>query len=151
MRLSAPTYDPPLFASVLDDIRSIVRAMRMFPVPRRARDFRLSRDDAMRLRRFAWSVRLRVALRSLAASMSAAGIVLAVVTAPLAASAPSVDSAVRQEVAPMGAPPAAGDTYAQSDPAGMLGDAPSFLVVGGLGLFLLQWGTERAGRPSRRR
>lgn len=140
-------------ANLVRELRAIASALTSLPRARRTRDFRLTAVDAARRRRFAWAPRLRVGLRSLAAAMSAAGLAgLLLTSIPTGSAGAAAD---QREIQPMGGPaitqgsPPPPKAEPQSGPA-LLGDAPAFLIVGGLGLFLFQWGTERAGRPSRR-
>ena len=150
-------------ASLLRDLRALaaaLAALRRAVPPKRTRDYRLTTAEAARLRRFAWSIRLRGIIRPVAAGMTAAGlaaILLTTVPTTMPAAAP-ID---QRESYPLAVPPDGGGrpgtagSPSQPAPASTtildLGEAPAILLGGGLGLFLLQWGTERAGRPSRRR
>ena len=138
-------------AALLRDLRVIARALPLMPRPRRTRDFRLTASDATQLRRFAWMPRIRTVLRPLAVTMTAAGLAgLMLTTVPFGAPA----GAELHGVSPMSGQDE-GQTPARTgdDGSGILdlGEAPAILIGGGFGLFLLQWGTERAARPSRRR
>jgi anti-sigma factor RsiW len=144
-------------AALVRDLRAIACALPLLARPRRTRDFRLSASEAARLRRFAWAPRFRVVLRSLAATMSAAGLAGLLLTAMPTGSAGAPAAVDRHEVQSMGGPAVGSESPPPREQAppqsstSALEEAPAFLIVGGLGLFLLQWGTERAGRPSRRR
>ncbi len=138
-------------AGLVRDLTLIARALPLLPRPRRTRDFHLTPTDASRLRRFAWVPRIRTVLRPLAITMTAAGLAgLALTTVPFTTPA----AAEIQVVSPMSGQDEGGTPARTGDErSGILdlGEAPAILIGGGFGLFLLQWGTERAARPSRRR
>lgn len=145
-------------ATLLRDLRALAWALPTLPRPNRGRDFRLTSAEAARLSRFAWSIRLRGIIRPVAAGMSAAGLGAILVTA-VPSLMPAAGPVDLRESTPITAPSDGanpGTMIAAPPPAASntildLGEAPAILLGGGLGLYLLQWGTERAGRPSRRR